>query len=143
VRDLDCLWCSGFDSRTKRTSKRRGVFPGDKLVRRIRERREGVFRRFRVDHEPFEGYVAAEAWPDDRLCYEEIEVRLPGALGETVYEIHGQLVEETSAPQFCIPRFSLHRDSYAGARVRRSTCGTIWSLTRASNGGGPAVKAGV
>jgi len=90
-------------------------FPGDKYVRRFRERQEGIFRRFRVDHEPFGGYLAAQEWPDDRHCYEEIEVRLPRALGETVYEIQWQLVEEPLLPNFAFRDFLFNEDSYAGS----------------------------
>jgi len=90
-------------------------FPGDKFVRRFRERQEGIFRRFRVDHKPFGGYLTAQEWPDDRLCYEEIEVRLPRALGETVYEIQWQLVEEPLLPNFAFRDFLYNEDSYAGS----------------------------
>jgi hypothetical protein len=95
-------------------------FPGDKYVRRFRERREKIFRRFRIDREPFDGYVAAWEWPDDRECYEEFDARLPSALGEAVYEVRWQLAEEPLLPNFAVRDFVFNEDSYAGA-----PCGEI------------------
>jgi len=49
------------------------------------------------------------------FLYEEIEVDLPRALGETVYEIQWQLVEEPLLPNFASAIFSTNEDSYAGS----------------------------
>jgi hypothetical protein len=100
------------DKRYFETARR---FPGDKYLRRFRERHEKIFRRFRVDHEPFGGYLRAREWPEDRICYEEIEVRLPRALAETVYEIRWQLAEESLLPNFAARDFLFNQDSYAGS----------------------------
>jgi hypothetical protein len=103
-----------FDDRRYFETARR--FPGDKYLRRFRERRENVFRRFRVDHEPFGGYVRVSEWPPGRNCYEEIEVRLPRSLGEAVYDVRWQLAEETILPNFAVRDFLFNEDSYAGSR---------------------------
>ncbi|MBP2680796.1 MAG: hypothetical protein H6Q78_659, partial [Candidatus Krumholzibacteriota bacterium] len=99
------------DRRYFETARR---FPGDKYVRRFRERQEKIFRRFRVDHEPFGGYLRVTEWPDDRTCYEEVDVHLPRALGEAVYEVRWQLAEESLLPNFAARDFLFNEDSYAG-----------------------------
>jgi hypothetical protein len=89
-------------------------FPGDKHVRRFRERREGAFQRFRMDRKPFDGYFPAHRWPDVGFCYETFEVHLPVALDESVYEVQWQLVEETLLPNFSLRDFLFNDDSFEG-----------------------------
>jgi hypothetical protein len=90
-------------------------YPGDKYVRRFRERRNGAFHRFRIDRKPFEGYFPAQRWPDTGFCYENVDVRLPIGLDESVYDVQWRLEEETLLPNFALRDFVYNHDSYAGA----------------------------
>jgi hypothetical protein len=89
-------------------------YPGDKYVRRYRERRDGVFRRFRIDHRPFDGYFPPGDWRENVDCFEQFKIRLPVGLGETDYEVQWQLVEEPLLPNFSIRDFLFNDDSYVG-----------------------------
>jgi hypothetical protein len=89
-------------------------YPGDKYVRRYRERRDGVFRRFRIDHRPFDGYFPPGEWRENGDCFEQFKIRLPVGLGETDYEVQWQLVEEPLLPNFSIRDFLFNDDSYVG-----------------------------
>ncbi len=90
-------------------------YPGDKYVRRFRERRDGAFHRFRIDRKPFEGYFPAQRWPDTGFCYENFDVRLPIGLDESVYDVQWRLEDETLLPNFSLRDFVYNDDSYAGA----------------------------
>jgi hypothetical protein len=95
-------------------------FPGDKWLRRFRERREGAFRRFRLDRRPFAGLYPAVMWPLGLDVFETFEYRLPGALEETDYEIQVKLAQETLIPNFSIRDLFYNDDHYAG-----TACGDI------------------
>lgn len=89
-------------------------YPGDKYVRRYRERRDGAFRRFRIDHRPFGGYYRADEWPLSRDCFEVFDIRLPRYLNETNYEVQLQLVEEPLLPNYSVRDFLFNDDSRVG-----------------------------
>lgn len=89
-------------------------YPGDKFVRRYRERKDGVFRRFRIDHRPFEGYFLPGQWRENEDCFEQFEIRLPVGLAEADYEVQWQLIEEPLLPNFSVRDFLFNDDSYVG-----------------------------
>jgi hypothetical protein len=89
-------------------------YPGDKYVRRFRERTGGGFHRFRIDHKAFDGYFLPGEWPEGGDCFEEFELRVPTGLSETDYEVQWQLVGEALLPNFSIRDFLFNDDSYVG-----------------------------
>jgi hypothetical protein len=99
----------------KKYFERAARFPGDKYVRRFLERRDGAFRRFRVDRTPFDGYFRPEEWPEEHSCYDDFEVQIPANVDETTYEIQWRLVEETLVPNFSIRDFLYNEDSDVGS----------------------------
>lgn len=90
-------------------------FPGDKYVRRFRERQDGEMRRFRVDRTPFLGYFRPEEWPEEHDCYDTFELHLPSNLGEKTYRVKWRLVEETLLPNFSVRDFIYNDDSFEGS----------------------------
>ncbi|UCH83859.1 MAG: hypothetical protein JSW50_15705 [Candidatus Latescibacterota bacterium] len=91
-----------------------GVYPGDKYVRRYRERRDAAFRRFRVSRRVFDGFYPVQAWPWTGDSYERFTVRLPTDLVETVYEVQCKVTEEALLPNFAFADFVYNDDSYVG-----------------------------
>jgi hypothetical protein len=91
-----------------------GVYPGDKYVRRYRERRDAAFRRFRISRRLFDGFYALQAWPWSDECYERFRVRLPTDLVETVYEVQCKVSEEPLVPNFAFADFVYNEDSFVG-----------------------------
>ncbi|UCG53484.1 MAG: hypothetical protein JSW58_08000 [Candidatus Latescibacterota bacterium] len=89
-------------------------YPGDKYVRRYRERRDAAFRRFRFDHRLFRGLYPPHLWPWEAECYERFTVRLPTDLLETVYEVQCKISEEPLVPNFSFWDFVSNEDSYVG-----------------------------
>jgi hypothetical protein len=89
-------------------------YPGDKYVRRYRERRGGAFHRFRIDRRPFDGYFAPAQWRENEDCFDQFKIRLPVGLGETDYEVQWQLVEEPLFANFSVRDFLFNDDSYVG-----------------------------
>lgn len=95
-------------------------FPGDKWLRRFRERRDGVFRRFRLDRRPFGGLYLPWMWPFGLDVFETIEYRLPEAVDETTYQIQVNLTDEALIPNFSLRDLLYNDDHYAGV-----ACGEI------------------
>jgi hypothetical protein len=89
-------------------------FPFDKIVRRYRERRDGTFRRFRVDRHVFDGLYEPRVWPIGRAVFDTFSVRLPANLGEGVYDVEYRLENETLVPNFSVRDFVYNKDSLEG-----------------------------
>ena len=92
----------------------RRSFPGDKYVRRFRERRAAAFVRWRKDRRPFAGRFPASMWPIGHDICDTFTLRLPTDLGETTYEVQCKLVEESLIPNLAVKDLFFNNDSYAG-----------------------------
>ncbi|NIM19409.1 MAG: hypothetical protein GTO51_03405 [Candidatus Latescibacteria bacterium] len=101
-----------FDNRTLLSRTRH--YPGEKYIRRVRERSTRRFSRFRVDHTPFRGLYAPDIWPIGGYVMEEIEVDLPNALIPGEYSVQLKLVEDTLIPNQSYRDFLFNVDSYTG-----------------------------
>ena len=97
-----------------------GVYPGNKYVRRFRERQTAVFYRFRIDHTPFDGLYTTDLWPIGQEIFEEITIRLPTDLRQTTYEIQYTLTDDPLIANFSLRDLLFNDDSFVGP-----VCGEI------------------
>lgn len=89
-------------------------FPGDKLLRRYRERRDAAFQRFRIDRTPFDGLYTADMWPVGHSVHETFSFRLPTDLHETRYEILYRIEPYPLIPNFTLRDLLFNDDSFVG-----------------------------
>ena len=94
-------------------------YPMDKHVRRMRERRSGRQLRFRVDHRPFGGLLAADRWPAAVMFYESFPVKLPATLEPGLYTVDISIARETRLPNFELRDFVFNQDQYSGTRCMK------------------------
>jgi len=91
-------------------------YPMDKHVRRLRERRSGHKLRFRFDHRPFGGLLAADRWPAAVMFYESFPVKLSSTLEPGRYTVDISIARETRLPNFELRDFVFNQDHYSGTR---------------------------
>jgi hypothetical protein len=89
-------------------------YPGEKYIRRVKDRWFGRFTRFRVDHRPFEGLYAPDIWPVGSQVAEFIRIDLPSILEPGEYSIRLKLVQDTLIPNHSYRDFLYNEDSYSG-----------------------------
>jgi hypothetical protein len=107
-----------FDHHSITTSTSR--YPGEKYIRRFKQRSSDSRSRFRVDHPVFGGLYAPDIWPIGGLVVEELQVRLPTDLEPGVYSVQLKLAEQSLIPNHHIGDFLYNRDSYTGP-----VCGSL------------------
>ncbi len=90
------------------------VYPGEKYVRRLKERWSRQYSRFRVDHRPFGGLYEPDIWPIGSQVAEVIRVDLPGSLKTGNYSIRMKLVQDSLIPNHSYRDFLYNNDSYSG-----------------------------
>jgi hypothetical protein len=90
-------------------------YPGEKYVRRYRARRSGIFKRFRVDHRPFQGIYAPDIWPIGNEVAEAIPIDLPINLQPGHYTVQLKLIEDSLVPNQSYRDFLYNEDGYSGA----------------------------
>lgn len=90
-------------------------YPGEKYVRRYEARRSGVFKRFRIDHRPFQGMYAPDIWPTGAVTAEEIPIDLPAFLKPGRYDIQLKLIEDSLVPNQSYRDFLYNEDGFSGA----------------------------
>ncbi len=88
--------------------------PGEKYVRRYRDRREGNTGRFRYDHRPFNGLYTPDLWPIGRTFYEFVSVKLPPTLRPGMYNVEFNVVTDVLLENYSIRDFLFNRDHYSG-----------------------------
>lgn len=101
-----------FDHQSIASSEK--SYPGEKQVRRARERGGGYLLRYRVDHRPFGGRVAPDRWPVGVTFYEAFPVRLPSALEPGTYTVQFRVARETVLPNYTVRDLFYNRDHYSG-----------------------------
>jgi hypothetical protein len=95
-------------------------YPGDKYVRRFRERRDAAFRRYRFDHRPFEGVFTPELWPIGLEVRETVILQLPTDLRDASYEIQVKTTRQTLIDNYKMRDLFYNDDGYAG-----TPCGAL------------------
>ena len=92
----------------------RPVFPGEKYVRRARERWSGSFVRFRADVRPGHGVFEPDAWPMGTQLCERFVVAVPVAARLGNYRVEVKVERESLLPNFHIDDLLFNRDHYSG-----------------------------
>ena len=95
-------------------------YPGEKYIRRFKERLGGGSLRFRVDHPVFGGMYAPDIWPIGGQVVEELTVELPRHLRTGTYSVRLKLVERTLIPNNGIRDFLFDEDGFSG-----TVCGSL------------------
>jgi hypothetical protein len=90
-----------------------GALPGERYVRRLRERRDGMLR-YEIRHRPFAGLYTPHMWPMGPPSYETIPVQLPSELQEGTYDLQLELERETLLPNATAKDLFFDSDSYGG-----------------------------
>jgi len=103
-------------------------YPGEKFVRRWRERRAGTALRFRADRIAYGGLFPRDYWPIGRRFSDRFPVYVHSDVIPGSYNIEVSIETQTLLPNFTIADLLFNRDHYSGTR-----CGT---LTVPSEGGG-------
>jgi hypothetical protein len=88
-------------------------YPGDRYVRTLRERRDGLLRH-EIFHRPFDGLYTPELWPIGRETYETFLVRLPRDLREGTYELQIKLDYAGAISNAALKDLFFDSDSYDG-----------------------------
>jgi hypothetical protein len=88
--------------------------PGEKYVRRYRDRAEGNTGRFRYDHRPFDGLYTPDVWPIGRTFYEFVSIKLPPTLRPGMYNVEFKIVTDVLLENYSIRDFLFNRDHYSG-----------------------------
>jgi hypothetical protein len=101
-----------FDHESVFNSTRR--YPGEKQVRRWRERRGGYRLRFRADVRPFAGVLSPDQWPIGVTFYENFRVRMPSNLKPGGYRVEFKMERDTMIPNFALSDILFNRDHYSG-----------------------------
>lgn len=110
--DLPVVVYIRFDHQSIAEAK--GEYPGEKQVRRWRERKDGRSFRFRVNHKPFNGLITPDQWPVALTFYETISVKLPSNLELGTYRVEFKIARDTLLPNFTIRDMFYNRDQYSG-----------------------------
>lgn len=105
---------------------RRGV-PGDKHLRRLRERTSGELFRFRSDLRAGHGVYEPDLWPIGVPLAERFRATIPLGAKPGVYRVELSAVEETLLPNFDVSDLLFNRDHYSGL-----ACATIEVRPRGS-----------
>ncbi len=92
---------------------RRGV-PGEKYLRRARERWSGSFVRFRADVRPGHGVFEPDVWPMGTALCERFVVAVPGATRPGTYRVEVKVERESLLPNFHLDDLLFNRDHYSG-----------------------------
>jgi len=100
-------------------------YPGEKGVRRVRERTSGVFERYRADLEPGHGVYEPDLWPMGVPLRESFRVVLPASLRPGRYRVEVRVAEQSMVPNFALSDLVFNRDHYSG-----NPCATIEILAR-------------
>ncbi len=91
-------------------------YPGEKYVRRWRERRTGTTLRIRFDRIAYSGLFPREYWPIGRNFSDRFAVTVPARASEGEYTVEVSLEVETLLPNFTIEDLLFNRDHYSGTR---------------------------
>jgi hypothetical protein len=92
-----------------------GRYPGEKHVRRWRERRGGYRLRYRHDVRPFSGVFTPDQWPIGAKFYEKIAVPLPSTLEPGRYRVEFKLERDSMIANFALSDILYNRDHYSGS----------------------------
>jgi hypothetical protein len=95
-------------------------YPGDKHVRRARERLSGEVFRFRFDAPAGHGVLEPDLWPVGPALRERFVTRVPANAAPGEYRIEVKAVEESLLPLFDLSDLLYNRDHYAG-----DVCGAL------------------
>jgi hypothetical protein len=93
--------------------QRRG-YPGEKYLRRARERWSGSFVRFRTDVRPGHGVFEPDLWPMGAELCERFVVGVPAAARPGTYRVEVNVERESLLPNFHIDDLLFNRDHYSG-----------------------------
>jgi hypothetical protein len=102
-----------FDHESLFENNRR--YPGEKLVRRFRERRGGYLLRYRSDLRPFSGVFTPDQWPIGAKFYEKVTVGLPPTLKPGRYRVEFKLEHDSMMANFALSDILYNRDHYSGS----------------------------
>ncbi len=105
-------------------------WPGEKYLRRFRDRRSGQFTRFRRDVSPGHGIEDADLWPVGVDLCERFAVVVPDALRPGRYRVELRVVPDALVPNFDIDDLLFNRDHYSG-----TPCATLTVGDRVIGGG--------
>jgi hypothetical protein len=94
--------------------------PGDKYVRRLRERLVGRRFRFRADVVAGHGIYEPDIWPMGTPLVERFRVAVPWRAAPGSYRVEVVAVAATMLPNFDITDLVFNRDHYSGVE-----CGTL------------------
>jgi hypothetical protein len=89
-------------------------YPGEKIVRRWRERRGGYRLRYRADIRPFGNLIMPDQWPIAVKFYGDFRVRLPSSLKPGKYIVSFKLERDAMLPNFALSDLLFNRDHYSG-----------------------------
>ena len=89
-------------------------YPGEKIVRRWRERRGGYLLRYRADLRPFGNLNTPDQWPIAVKFYGNFYVRLPSSLKPGKYIVSFKLERDSMLPNFALSDLLFNRDHYSG-----------------------------
>ncbi|HEU4365944.1 MAG TPA: hypothetical protein VFT13_10835, partial [Candidatus Krumholzibacteria bacterium] len=98
----------------------RRTFPGEKYVRRMRERIGGTLFRFRADVRAGHGVYEPDLWPLGTPLAERFTVEIPPAAAPGVYRVEVRAIGETLLPNFALVDLLFNRDHYSGVH-----CATV------------------
>jgi hypothetical protein len=100
-----------FDHETLSSARR---YPGEKLVRRARERFAGRFVRFRYDRAPVGDHYPVDYWPIGREISDSFDVAVPRALALGTYRVEVSVQSLPMLPNFTLADLLFNRDHYSG-----------------------------
>lgn len=100
-----------FDSATLPPERR---YPGEKQMRRLRERFTGRFLRFRHDRSPAGGCYPVDFWPIGREVSETFPVYVPRTMALGRYRVEVSVQRVPMLPNFTLGDFLYNRDHYSG-----------------------------
>lgn len=89
-------------------------FPGEKIVRRVRDGRAGVRSRFRDDFIPGHGVYAPDLWPVGHDLCESFVVVVPPGARTGRYTVRVALAYDALVPNFHLRDILYNRDHYSG-----------------------------
>ncbi|HEX5131861.1 MAG TPA: hypothetical protein VFX92_05180 [Candidatus Krumholzibacteria bacterium] len=89
-------------------------WPGDKFVRRTRERWGGGLQRFRLDAQPGHGIYEPDLWPMGTDLVEKFRFQVPAAALPGAYRVELSVARETLLPNFDLRDIFYNHDHYSG-----------------------------
>jgi hypothetical protein len=89
-------------------------YPGEKMVRRARERFRGRFVRFRYDRAPAGNHYPVDYWPIGREISDSFGVAVPRALALGTYRVEVSVQRLPMLPNFTLGDLLFNRDHYSG-----------------------------